>query len=488
MRKVLAGLLMGWALVGCGAGTAAPAGGAVSAAEAKASAPMAAQVATGPEAAPGTGAGEPGRKGHAGPWIGAAGASDFVLAGVQDTQLGVWVDVPADVRQAKAPAAVALVVDTSGSMGGDKIVNARAAARQFVERLSDGDIVSIAAFADSAEERLPPTVLSASTRPAVLAAIEGLQPTGGTNMFDGLRLGEGRAVTAPHTHAVRRVLLISDGQANVGPSSPDVLGALAQRGADRGVQVTSFGVGADYDERTLNALAVASSGRLYHIGESRQLASILEKEMGLLQATAAADAFVEIVPAPGVQILGVNGARADFRSDGGVKVPLGAMFGGQHREMLVQVRLNAPAEGSHALASVRLHFRDPSEGNLERVQEVVARFQVTGDAQQVATTQNARTQTIAAVMDAGKAAVDAAQQLNAGDFEAADKKLAEAETKLRATAAQARSEKEKQRAIAAASTMSQQRSAVRAAAAKPAPARRMDALDMNSTGMKAMGF
>ncbi|NUQ54377.1 MAG: hypothetical protein HUU14_00645, partial [Dehalococcoidia bacterium] len=63
----------------------------------------------------------------------------------------------------------------------------------------------------------------ATFMPMVLRAIESLQPTGGTNMFDGLRIGEGRAVTAPPSHSVRRVVLVSDGQANVGPSSPEVL-------------------------------------------------------------------------------------------------------------------------------------------------------------------------------------------------------------------------------------------------------------------------
>jgi Ca-activated chloride channel family protein len=150
--------------------------------------------------------------------------------------------------------------------------------------------------------------------------------------------------------------------------------------------------------------------------------------------------------------------------------------------------LTAPADGAHALASVRLHFRDPAEGNLERVQEVVARYQVTADPMAVAEHQNARTQTIAAVFEAGKAAVEAAQQVNSGQFDAADQQLAVAEAKLRDTAARAQSTQEKQRAMAAASTMAQARTQARAAAAKPAPARRADVLEMNSTGMKAMGF
>ena len=92
-------------------------------------------------------------------------------------------------------------------------------------------------------------------------------------------------------------MLISDGIANVGPSSPETLGTIAERGLRNQVQVTSLGVGNDYDEKTLNALAVKSSGRLYHLTEPKEMASILKGELDLLDATLASDAFVEVDPA-----------------------------------------------------------------------------------------------------------------------------------------------------------------------------------------------
>jgi Ca-activated chloride channel family protein len=398
----------------------------------------------------------------------------------------VWIDVPAARERVRSPAAVALLVDTSGSMDGAKIAHARAAAQAFVDGLQDGDIVSLAVFSDAAEERVAPTVLGPASRSSVARAIAELAPTGSTNLFDGIRLAERHAAAAPATHPVRRVVLVSDGQANVGPSSPEVLGAIAQRGAGHGVQVTSLGVGADYDERTLNALAVASSGRLYHLSEPREMASILEREVALLRSTAATDAFVEVVPAPGVELLGADGARAD-RAGNALRVPLGTMFGGQHREMLVRVRVAAPAEGSHPLASVRLHFRDPANGNLERVQEVVARYEVTNDPAQVAAHENETTQTIAAVIDASKVTIDAAQQVNGGDFAGAEAKLAEAEARLQRQAARARSAKEKGWAAAAASTLASARQTAKAAASAPPAARRLDALKMNSDAMHQLG-
>src|SRR5262249_12088553 len=249
-------------------------------------------------------------------------------------------------------------------------------ARELIDKLSDGDIVSIITFSDEVHERVPPTVLDRGSRAALLRVVASLEPSGGTNMFDGLRLGEHRALQSPATHPVRRVVLISDAMANVGPSSPDVLGAVAAKGADGGVQVSAIGVGLDYDERTLDALAVRSSGRLYHLNEPREMTAILDREIGLLQATAATGALVQVAPAPGVTILGADGVRIDRQPNGSVQLPLGTMFGGQHREMALRVRVEAAGEGGRALASVRLRFRDPGDGGLERVQEVVARYQV----------------------------------------------------------------------------------------------------------------
>lgn len=429
-----------------------------------------------------------------GSWIGAAGESDFVLAGTHDTAIGVWVDVPSAARKAHAPADVALVVDTSGSMAGAKMDSARAAAQSFVNKLSDGDIVSIHTFDDQAKERLAPTALGPSTRAAVAQVIASLSPAGGTNLFDGLRLGESRAHLAPPSHPVRRVVVISDGMANVGPSTPEILGELAARGAESGVQVTAFGVGLEYDERTLDALAVRSSGRLYHLEGPRELSAMLERELGLLQATAATGAVVEVVPAAGVTLMGADGVRIERGPGGAIRIPLGAMFGGQHREMLVRARVTTMNEGSgeRPLASVRLHFQDPAEGNLERVQEVVARYRVTTDAGAVAQHRSAKTEAIVATQEAAQVTLAAAQKLNEGQFAKADEDLAAAEAKLRARAATAASEKDKSRMMASAARLSSVRASAKAAAASPPSAAPMRAramsLDANQAGMSAAGY
>ncbi|MBX3227256.1 MAG: VWA domain-containing protein [Labilithrix sp.] len=415
----------------------------------------------------------------------------MLLSGTRDTFLGVWVDVPETRPETRPPMDIALVVDTSGSMAGAKIENARNAAATLVKNLKDGDIVALDSFSDTARKLVAPTKLDASSRATILNAIAQLRPSGSTNMFDGLMMGESQVARAPATHSVRRVVIISDGIANVGPSTPESLGALAEQGLRFHAQVTAIGVGNDYDERTLNALAVKSSGRLYHLTEPKEMASILKGELDLLDATLASDAFVEVMPAPGVQLAGADGIRADWSENGSLRIPLGALHAGQHREALVRVRLVDPAqfEGhSHPLASVRLRFRDAQDSGLERVQEVVARTELTSDERAVAESASSRTKAIVAIQESARIQMAAAQRINDGRFDDADKDLARAQAQLQAQAAIVKAPAERRRLEEAEKKVAAARSATQAMPSKPKAVQRAQALDMNASGMKEMGF
>ena len=435
-----------------------------------------------------------GAKANAGTWIGTGAASDTLLVGDAETTLGVWVDAPeAPPAREHVPVDLALVIDTSGSMEGAKIDNARSAAKTLVDALKDGDIVSIDRFDDDAKPVVAPTVINKESRVTVERKIDALATGGSTNLFDGLALGEAHVARAPETHSVRRVVVISDGQANIGPSSPAELGQLAERGVKFHAQVTALGVGNDYSEQTLNALAVRSSGRLYHIDDPKEMAGMLRHELDLLQSTVASDAFVEVVPAPGVQLIGADGIRGDMTTDGSMRIPLGALFSGQHREALVRLRVSSAAKDSDGaiqkpIASVRLHFRDPNEGDLERIQETVARVSWTSDPSVVASHANAKTQSIMAIQEAAQLEMQAAQSVNRGSFDDADGSLAVAEKKLETQASVTKDKATRDELVGQAHHIAAARKATSAAAAAPAPAQRSQALKLNQGGMSGMGF
>ncbi|MFO0613894.1 MAG: VWA domain-containing protein [Polyangiaceae bacterium] len=426
-----------------------------------------------------------------GPWIGAAMASDAMLAGPNESFVAVWVDVPKAEQKVHAPASVAIVIDTSGSMAGAKIGNARKAAAKFVDGLADGDFVSLHTFSDAAEVRVAPVKLDARSRAELASAIDGISAEGGTNLFEGVRAGGLAAMAAPEGYAVKRVVLISDGLATAGDTSRASLSLLGEKAAEHGVQITSVGVGLDYDEKALNALAINSAGRLYHLEDPGQLAGILSEEMSLLSATRATDAFVEIVAAPGVELLGVEGARSS-REGAALKVPLGSMFGGQHKEFIVRVRSNAPSPGTRAIAGVRLTFQDPAEDDLARIQEAIARVEVVTDPALVERRKNRKAEGILAMIDASKSTEIAIASIHRDDFKAADDQLAQAEKRMTVQAENAADPTDKARFEESAARIRQARTDVGAAAAAPpsaAPAMkrglelRTNDMEMDMNGM-----
>ncbi|MCC6553323.1 MAG: VWA domain-containing protein [Polyangiaceae bacterium] len=364
-------------------------------------------------------------------WIGGAPSQTVIFAG-DDAQIsvGIWIDAPAEApRGPRAPLALSLVVDTSGSMAGDKIEHARLAATSLLESLAAGDIVSMYSFSDGVTEIAPPTEVEPSAMGDLIAQTRHFEAMGSTNLYDGLRAGERTAGAAPRTHAVRRVIVISDGQANVGPSSPQELGDVAAQGTEAGVQVSAIGVGLDYDEQTLGALAVRSSGRLHHLERPSQMASILDQEVRLLSATAATGALLEIQPAEGVRVLGAE--LVDAREvDGALRVGLGTLYAGQHRELLIRIQVRAAVVGDRELLTARLFYRPRWDLPERRVQAISLRATASEDREAAAKSTEPRVRAMLARHEAAEAERRAAALLNEGRNHEAAAVLDQAQTDL----------------------------------------------------------
>ena len=218
---------------------------------------------------------------------------------------------------------LAIVIDRSGSMRGPRLANAIAAATGIVERMRDGDRVTVVSFDDAAQVVVPPTLASATSRPGVEAAIRSIRPGGDTCLSCGLEsamteLDEARA----SADEVDRAILLSDGAANRGVRDAGGLRAIAGRMRDRGCAVTTVGLDVDFDEKVMAAIASESNGHHYFVADAGDLAQVFDRELDSLLATVARDAELVITPARGVEITEVFD-RAFRREGSRVVVPLG---------------------------------------------------------------------------------------------------------------------------------------------------------------------
>jgi len=401
------------------------------------------------------------------------------------TYIGVWIDAPQRVvARTRAPMAISLVIDTSGSMAGDKITNARMAAASLIENAADGDILSIYGFSNTVSELAPPTVVGPQTRAGLMQRVTGLYAAGGTNLYGGVQAGLARMSQAPGTHPVKRVFLISDGHANIGPSDTSSLASLAAGGTEWGAQISAIGVGTSYDQQTLSAMVVRSSGRLYHLSQPQQMAHILEQEMSLLSRSVAVGAYIEVVPAPGVRILEGNTTGASV-VDGRLRLPIGAVYAGQHREVLFRARVDTSHPGSRPLAEARLVYQHPDDQR-ERVERTQLRYEVTADASAAARSRAPRVAAMVADHEATVAQRRAANLMREGQGQQAAAELERARRTLASAAQQAPRDSEassRLRERAARMQAAEQRAATASPAAAPDVA-----YDFEDEAMEAEGY
>jgi Ca-activated chloride channel family protein len=263
----------------------------------------------------------------------------------------------------RTPADLIVVLDRSGSMEGPKIEAARAALHELVEQLGPGDRMALVAFSSGAEVLIPPVAVSPETKAAWRRTAAGISAGGGTNMSGGLDLAlELAARLSAAGGRAGRMLLISDGAANEGDSTPEGLTARARRAARLEYAVSSIGVGEQFNEYLMAALADAGTGNYYYLADTAQLAEVFANEFAATRETVARAVAVEIAPAPGVEVVDAAGYPLE-RTAGAVTFRPGTLFAGQERRIWVTLRLPDAEAGEQRLGTVQATYR---HGDVER--------------------------------------------------------------------------------------------------------------------------
>ena len=262
---------------------------------------------------------------------------------VQISLTGAEVRIDPDAAEDRGPVNVAIVIDTSGSMKGDKIRRAKEAAIEAVELLGDDDIVSIITYADAAHVMVPAT--KATSTDDIVDQIKAIRATGSTALFAGVSRGADEVRKFLNDQSVNRVILLSDGQANRGPSSPGELARLGASLVKEGVSVSTFGLGLGYNEDLMAELASAGSGNHLFIQSAENLAGAFQREINDLMSVVAGDFEISIDVAEGIRPVKVLGTTADIDGQN-VFLPLAQLYGGQKRYFVLELDVPAGDDGS----------------------------------------------------------------------------------------------------------------------------------------------
>src|SRR6185295_2090029 len=191
--------------------------------------------------------------------------------------------------------------------------------------------------------------------PLVLrAAIERLSAGGNTALFAGVSKAAAEVRKFLDRQRVNRIILLSDGQANVGPSSPTDLGNLGASLIKEGISVTTLGLGLDYNEDLMTQLARKSDGNHYFIENSSDLARKFGYEFDDVLSVAAQELTVKISCGPGVRPVRVLGRESDITGQT-VTTYLNQLYGNQEKYILLEIETPAERAGTERnLANVNV--------------------------------------------------------------------------------------------------------------------------------------
>ena len=315
-------------------------------------------------------------------------AKPYLLAGQKQTsyiRVGLT-GIPINDTGRRTPVNVAIVLDKSGSMTGEKLRKAKDAALESIDRLGPNDIVSIIAYDQTVDVLVPATKIS--DRQALRASIERLSAGGSTALFAGVSKGAAEVRKFLDRQRVNRIILLSDGQANVGPSSPADLGNLGASLIKEGISVTTLGLGLDYNEDLMTQLARRSDGNHYFIENSSDLARQFKYEFDDVLSVVAQEVTVGISCGPGVRPIQVLGREADITGQT-VTTYVNQVYGNQEKYVLLEVEVPAERAGTERnLANVNVSYVNMASRNPDKI----ARFastRFTGSASLVESSTNA---------------------------------------------------------------------------------------------------
>ncbi|AHB47618.1 von Willebrand factor A [Hyphomicrobium nitrativorans NL23] len=278
-------------------------------------------------------------------------------------------------RDRRTPINVALVIDRSGSMQGERLAAAKKGVEAALERLGPDDIVSLVAYNHEVDVLLRAGRLGAK-RDDAERAIGRLTATGTTALYAGVKEGGEQVQSHRSDMQVNRVVLLSDGLANVGPSSTREVAALGQTLAGKGISVSTIGLGLEYNDELMQRLAAVSDGNHVFVERPSDLAEIFDREFGDALSIAARDITITIECKAGFRPTRVLGRDAEIAGSR-VTVNLAQLQADNERYVVVELEPSVPYKGGRAeeVARVDVAYLNLDGGSRDAVAaSVKARF------------------------------------------------------------------------------------------------------------------
>ncbi len=299
-----------------------------------------------------------------------AGQSVLVKGKTQRAYVRINLEgIPLPSSEDRPPVNVALVIDQSGSMKGVKLERAKDAAIMALNRLDTEDIVSVVAYNHNVNVIVPATRLT--ERSEITERIDSFVATGRTALYAGVKQGVRELRKFLDENQVNRVILLSDGLANVGPSTPRELGKLGRDVAREGITVTTIGLGLGYNEDLMSKLAYNSDGNHAFVEHPDDLVRIFNEEFGDVLSVVAQGVEVIITCHEDIKPMRVLGREGEVKGNQ-VTLKLNQLYGAQEKYAILEFEVPKKlASKQIKLADVQVDYTNIGTKKREQLKDKI---------------------------------------------------------------------------------------------------------------------
>ncbi len=300
---------------------------------------------------------------------------DLIPQGIASQRiLEIRVQAPASATQNERPRLnLALVLDRSGSMSGDKLNYVKQAAKHVLNLLQEQDSVALVAYDDEINLLSPSIKVTSTNRREIIRRISQLEPGGSTNLSGGWLAGCQEAASTAQDGTINRTLLLTDGLANAGIIDLEELAQHAKELSRRGISTSTFGVGEGFNEHLLEAMSNQGGGNFYYIDTPKAIPDLFLREFKELAAVTASDVEISL-DFPSIWYLKVPGGWRTQFSEGNLRIFLGNLVSGQTQEIYIKLAIPLTSNLSELVLNATVSGKAENGTQFENQVQVVIRY------------------------------------------------------------------------------------------------------------------
>jgi len=265
-------------------------------------------------------------------------------------------DLATGDRPASRNVDMVIVLDRSGSMQGRKLEDARRAVLKLLSNLSAKDRFALVTYSEGVQIASGLVNVTQDNRGHLVSEVNGVRAGGGTNLGAGLQAGINMLRTPYRSNNAARVILISDGLANRGITDPKSLSDIASAAVESEFAVSTVGVGADFNEQLMTAIADRGTGNYYYLENPAAFAEIFQKEFYNTQTASLTGLKIQIPVNTGITLADAAGYPINVHNGQALFYP-GNLRSGQTRKLYLTLQIPTNRQRTFELDQIQIHYQ-----------------------------------------------------------------------------------------------------------------------------------